>query len=170
MTGPALYTPQVLDILRKNDIKATFFMVGGHVKEHPKIVRQVRAEGHSIGNHSYDHVYSEIYGSFAQYAAQTVQTEKALLKEGVATDLVKAPGGRTGTLIKATLMRCGRPADRMVDWNVDSGDSKRLGVPAKEIVAGATSAKLKHEIIVLLRRRYRPCGVGQGASANYCLL
>ncbi|WP_198156168.1 MULTISPECIES: polysaccharide deacetylase [unclassified Paenibacillus] len=148
--GPSIYTPQVLDILKKNGIKATFFMVGRHVEERPDLVRKVKAAGHSIGNHSYDHVYSEIYGSFAGYAEQTVRTEKALLEAGVATDLVRAPGGTYSNFDSGYFEAMKNAGYKMVDWNVDSGDSKRAGVPAKEIVAGATSAPLKHEMTILL--------------------
>lgn len=148
--GPSIYTPQVLDILKKNGIKATFFMVGRHVEERPDLVRKVKAAGHSIGNHSYDHVYSEIYGSFSVYAEQTVRTEKALLEAGVATDLVRAPGGTYSNFDSGYFEAMKNAGYKMVDWNVDSGDSKRAGVPAKEIIAGATSAPLKHEMTILL--------------------
>ncbi len=148
--GPSIYTPQVLDILKKNGIKATFFMVGRHVEERPDLVREVKAAGHSIGNHSYDHVYSEIYGSFAVYAEQTVRTEKALLEAGVATDLVRAPGGTYSNFDSGYFEAMKNAGYKMVDWNVDSGDSKRVGVPAKEIIAGATAAPLKHEMTILL--------------------
>jgi len=49
------YTPAILKVLRENDVKATFFMVGSKVRAYPEIARQVAAEGHVIGNHSYTH-------------------------------------------------------------------------------------------------------------------
>ncbi|MEK6757391.1 MAG: polysaccharide deacetylase family protein [Bacteroidota bacterium] len=48
-------TPKVLDILRKRDIKATFFLIGTHVAQYPELVQQIMREGHSIGNHTYSH-------------------------------------------------------------------------------------------------------------------
>jgi peptidoglycan/xylan/chitin deacetylase (PgdA/CDA1 family) len=54
--GPSpVYTPQILKILRDNHIKATFFMMGNHAKQHPEIVKQVLAEGHHIENHTLTH-------------------------------------------------------------------------------------------------------------------
>jgi peptidoglycan/xylan/chitin deacetylase (PgdA/CDA1 family) len=54
--GPSLqWTPKILDELKKADVKATFFMIGKHVEQYPEIARRVAAEGHEIGNHSYDH-------------------------------------------------------------------------------------------------------------------
>ena len=54
--GPsAEVTPIVLDILRKHDIKAAFFLMGGYVEQSPELVRQMLAEGHEVGNHTYTH-------------------------------------------------------------------------------------------------------------------
>jgi peptidoglycan-N-acetylglucosamine deacetylase len=54
--GPTVkYTPQILAILKKYNIKATFFMVGMNAKAHPEIVRMVLADGHAINNHSMTH-------------------------------------------------------------------------------------------------------------------
>jgi len=54
--GPsAVWTPKILDELKKAKIKATFFMLGEHVAKYPEIARRVAQEGHEIGNHTYDH-------------------------------------------------------------------------------------------------------------------
>ena len=49
-------TPWVLDILDKYDVKATFFMVGDNVRKHPDIFRMVVERGHSVGNHTFNHI------------------------------------------------------------------------------------------------------------------
>ena len=49
------YTDQLLDVLAKHNVKATFFMIGNRIEEHPETVHRVIAEGHQIGNHSYSH-------------------------------------------------------------------------------------------------------------------
>ena len=48
-------TPQVLEILRQYNVKATFFMVGDNVRRHPELLEAVRADGHAVGNHSMHH-------------------------------------------------------------------------------------------------------------------
>lgn len=54
--GPSpVYTPQILAILKKNNIKATFFMVGANAEKYPDIVKMVLNEGHSVNSHSYTH-------------------------------------------------------------------------------------------------------------------
>ena len=49
------YTDQLLDVLAKHNVKATFFMIGNRIERHPETVNRVIAEGHQIGNHSYSH-------------------------------------------------------------------------------------------------------------------
>ncbi|HEX4046982.1 MAG TPA: polysaccharide deacetylase family protein [Elusimicrobiota bacterium] len=54
--GPSVpYTGQVLDILSKNHIHATFFLCGANAERYPDLVRRIQAEGHEIGNHTYSH-------------------------------------------------------------------------------------------------------------------
>jgi peptidoglycan/xylan/chitin deacetylase (PgdA/CDA1 family) len=54
--GPSpKWTPQVLDILKANHVRATFFMIGQNARAYPSLVRRAVAEGHTIGNHSYSH-------------------------------------------------------------------------------------------------------------------
>lgn len=66
--GPdEVYTPQILDILKKYDVKATFFLVGENIERNSDIVAREVEEGHEIGNHTYTHInvakngYNEIY-------------------------------------------------------------------------------------------------------------
>jgi len=54
--GPnPLYTPQILEIFSEAKAKATFFMIGEQMKDHPEIVKQVAEGGHEIGNHTFSH-------------------------------------------------------------------------------------------------------------------
>lgn len=54
--GPSDITPEILSILRRDHVKATFFMIGRKVVANPKMAKEVVKEGHEIGNHTYDHV------------------------------------------------------------------------------------------------------------------
>lgn len=49
-------TPEILDILGRFGVKATFFMVGDNVRRHPEVYSRVKEEGHAIGNHTYHHL------------------------------------------------------------------------------------------------------------------
>src|SRR5262245_32182479 len=55
--GPnTAWTPALLELLDKHDVKATFFTIGGYARQQPELLREVAAAGHSIGNHTYHHV------------------------------------------------------------------------------------------------------------------
>lgn len=54
-------TPKVLDILKEENVKATFFVIGKYVKNNPDIVKREYEEGHYIANHGYDHNNSKLY-------------------------------------------------------------------------------------------------------------
>jgi peptidoglycan/xylan/chitin deacetylase (PgdA/CDA1 family) len=49
------FTPQMLDVLKEKNVKATFFLLGEEVEKYPDLVKRIQAEGHTIGNHSYQH-------------------------------------------------------------------------------------------------------------------
>ena len=49
------YTPTILDVLKKNDVKAVFFLVGNYIKTSPDLVKRMEAEGHIVGNHTFSH-------------------------------------------------------------------------------------------------------------------
>lgn len=49
------YTPHILDVLKKHNVKATFFVVGNYLKTAPELVKRMNEEGHIVGNHTYSH-------------------------------------------------------------------------------------------------------------------
>lgn len=54
--GPSIFTPAILRILDKYNVKATFFVIGKHVERHPEYLKQIALKGHLIGNHTYSHL------------------------------------------------------------------------------------------------------------------
>lgn len=61
--GPSTITPTILDVLKQEKVKASFFVLGSYVQAKPETVKRIYEEGHFIGNHGYSHVYSSIYSS-----------------------------------------------------------------------------------------------------------
>lgn len=93
-------TPKVLDILKKYNIKATFFVLGSRVKENPDIVKRAYQEGHYIANHSYSHKYSSIYKSANNVLDEYNKTENAI-RDAIgdadySSNLFRFPGGSYG--------------------------------------------------------------------------
>lgn len=149
--GPSELTKEVLAILKREEVKGTFFMLGKEVKQYPGIARQVLQEGHAIGNHTYNHVYGELYGDFAVFAKQVMDTDDAIFKAtGVRTNLLRAPGGTFGNFDQGYFDALAKAGYIVNDWNVDSGDSKRVGVPEKEIISAVEGSRLSGKVVVLM--------------------
>ncbi|MDJ1170916.1 polysaccharide deacetylase family protein [Roseofilum sp. BLCC_M154] len=89
-------TEQVLDILKENQIKATFFFVGQHLQQYPKIAKKVADAGHALGNHTQHH-YTQTVD--AQTAAQEIESTSELIFDitGIKTKLFRPPGGNLDT-------------------------------------------------------------------------
>ena len=117
-------TPQILDILKKEKVKATFFVLGNMVEQNPKDLKRIFDEGHAIGNHSYNHVYSELYKSPYDFVDQMMKTDE-IIKDitGVRPLIIRAPGGAAGAFNKdywAMLDSCGYVE---YDWNACTQDA-----------------------------------------------
>lgn len=117
-------TPAVLAILKSHGIKATFFVVGNQIEKYPGILQQIYQAGHAIGNHSYNHVYRELYQSPNTYFSQLRHTDEIIKNIlGVRPRISRAPGGSVGSFTKdywGTLKKLGYTE---VGWNVSSGDA-----------------------------------------------
>jgi peptidoglycan-N-acetylglucosamine deacetylase len=85
-------TAQVLEILKKNHVKATFFVVGAMMQTYPQIAKQVVADGHDLGNHTWNHWYRRMDQATA--ASEIDRTADIIYKTtGVKTALFRPPGG-----------------------------------------------------------------------------
>ena len=69
-------TPKILDVLEKENVKATFFVVGKHVKEHPESGKRAYEEGHFIANHGYSHNNSLLYKSEESFRNEILNTDE----------------------------------------------------------------------------------------------
>ncbi|OAB39552.1 polysaccharide deacetylase [Paenibacillus glacialis] len=149
--GPSKLTDEVLDILKGFNIHATFFVLGEQVKRFPELVTRAVEEGHALGNHSYNHNYEELYKGFSPFWSQIKQTEETIRSvTGLHTSLVRAPGGTAGHFDDTYFTLLKEGGYQVVDWNVDSGDSKRRGVPARDIIKDATTNINNDQVVVLM--------------------
>ncbi|AWB46792.1 polysaccharide deacetylase [Paenibacillus sp. CAA11] len=149
--GPSKLTSQVLDILEEKKIGATFFVLGQMAKQSPEVIRRIADEGHAIGNHTFNHKYNELYHHFSAFWQQIKQTEEIVREiTGSRPQLVRAPGGTFGHFDKNYFKLLKDAGYAVFDWDVDSGDSKRKGVPAAEILSNIQKSPLKDRMVVLL--------------------
>ena len=124
--GPSRNTDAILDILDSYGIKATFFVNG-----HPGFEEQYRRivdEGHTIGMHSYSHVYSDVYASLEEFAMDTLEI-RTYIRELTGEECVyyRFPGGSSNTVHTIPMQECIDYLDTMgityFDWNVSVGDA-----------------------------------------------
>lgn len=113
------YTPKILDLLKEQEVPATFFLVGTQVEKFPDIVQRILEEGHSIGNHTWNHADLS-KKSLAQIREQ-IRKADDVLKEaaGFMPVLFRAPYGAVSDTLKKELKKQGR---ELVGWNVDTRD------------------------------------------------
>lgn len=118
-------TPRLLDMLRKRNIKATFYVIGGNVDRYPQIVRRIVSEGHEIGNHTYTHRKLTSLGA-SEVSKEMRRTQDAIVRAaGVRPRTMRPPYGALRTDQRnAVFSQFGYPT---IMWSVDPQDWKRPG-------------------------------------------
>lgn len=99
--GPdEIMTPKVLDVLKRNNVKATFFVIGNKVKEHPDLVSRIISEGHIIGNHSLAHNWNFPFQSVEDMLYEMSECEDLVYTmTGKRMKLFRPPFGVTNPMI-----------------------------------------------------------------------
>ncbi len=113
-------THWVLDLLKSNDVKATFFCVGENVHKHPELFDRLVSEGHVVGNHTYNHLpYFKKGVSWAKYKENISLCDTA---ECGKSRFFRAPHGHVTPFVTWTLTHCSRderpPFEKVVFWDV----------------------------------------------------
>ena len=144
--GPSPSTPDVLDALAAEGVRATFFVLGRQVERHPDVVRRIVAEGHQLANHGYDHGIL-IFRGAAHVADQLTRTERAVERAAgpdAMSRLFRAPHGFRGP---ATALGARRAGYRMAAWTRGVFDSAE---PGAATIARRASTALAPGTILLL--------------------
>ncbi|HOJ09314.1 MAG TPA: polysaccharide deacetylase family protein [Clostridiales bacterium] len=124
------FTLRVLDILKGNNIKATFFVIGVNVKKYPKVLKRIREEGHDIGNHSWGHK------NFAKLSEDKIKDEVLDTEELISSILeehqpiLRVPFGSSGDKADEVVNSLGYYNIR---WSVDTQDWS--GISSSEIMS-----------------------------------
>lgn len=138
-------TAQILEILKKNNIKATFFMVGQMVKYFPQVAKQVAADGHVIGNHTWHHWYFQMDGATA--SSEIDRTADIIYKTtGEKTTLFRPPGG---FLNNGLAQYAKNEKYAVMMWSEQSGDAERRSPQVPGLVTNVLK-QAKPGAIVLL--------------------
>src|SRR5215469_16349079 len=125
--GPSpVYTPQVLRLLARYRVTATFSMIGIQVAEYPALVREVAAAGHVVANHTWLHRNLPSLPDAAAYAEMDRATEAIHAATGHVPRFFRAPGGAWSAPV---LRHCQEAGMVPLGWSVDPRDWSRPGVP-----------------------------------------
>lgn len=129
--GPGEHTKRLLDILKKYDAKATFF-VTGYDNKYNDLITRAHNEGHTIGLHSYSHNYKAIYSNLDAYLNDLSMIEEKVIKyTGTSSKIIRFPGGTSNTISKnykrGIMSEITKKVDELgykyFDWTILSGDA-----------------------------------------------
>ncbi len=130
--GPSEYTTkEILNVLKKNNVKATFFIINFDTKAKADLIKRMLNEGHTVAIHGYSHVFEDIYRSEKAFMHNVNSLrEKVEALTGYTPSIMRFPGGSSNTYsafnpgIMTTLVESVQDEGYIYyDWNVDSGDS-----------------------------------------------
>lgn len=161
--GPGPYTGQLLDVLEKYGIKATFFVTD---RGYDSMMKAIVDQGHSIGIHSVTHTYEQIYASPEAYFRDLLGMQEIIYeKTGVKTTLMRFPGGSSNlvsrfnegimTLLAEAVQDAGF---QYFDWNVDSDDAGRARKP-ETVLDNVIEGVQEKRISVVLQHDIHPYSV-----------
>lgn len=135
------YTSQILDVLRKYDARATFFVLGLQAQAHPQVVRRAVAEGHEVANHGWDHAPLPLRGPAAIRRTIARTSNVVFQITGCRPRLFRAPyGWRNPWVNRAARLEGCEP----VAWTVGVYDTDRPGAGAitRRSIAGLSSGAI----------------------------
>jgi peptidoglycan/xylan/chitin deacetylase (PgdA/CDA1 family) len=153
--GPSQYTDQLLDILKQHEAKATFFMIGRQLNEHPDAVKRLVKEGSYPGLHSMTHNYNKLYksGSSANFVNEFKKEQKMVEKLiGYTPYLIRAPYGSSPQIGESFRGDIAAAGFKMWDWTTDSLDWNLPGQPDKIVARVSNSVHRDKEVILMHER------------------
>lgn len=143
-------TPKILDILKEEGVKATFFIIGKNAETRKNLIKREIAEGHTVGVHSYTHKYGDIYSSKEKLLEDIDRCNK-VIKEitGKTSALYRFPGGSYG-LSAELISAVEGHGMRYVDWNASVRDAEMPYANPARLVDAAKNTPANRDRIVLL--------------------
>lgn len=142
--GPSPDTLEILDVLRRENVKATFFLIGREVEKYPEIARKIADDGHEIGNHSYSHpIY--LFCSPNRTRRELEITQEIIKRTtGIKPKIARPPCGvRSAAYFAAT----GELGLQTVQWSDAGFDWKKISA---EKIAENVLETVQGDSIVLL--------------------
>lgn len=152
--GPSKYTPQILEILRENDIKATFFITGWCIDGKEHILRQTADEGHTIAMHSYSHDYYDIYASVDDWLSDLLRVNNRIYAvTGQKPWAFRFPGGSYNNYNRDTaddiIAEMNARGYVYYDWNAATADASTEATYESCMEYLENSVNSDHEVVLM---------------------
>lgn len=153
--GPGSQTGEILDILKKNHVKATFFVTGKEDASSKKVYQRIVKEGHTLAMHSYSHIQDVIYDSKEAFEKDLKQINRCLYEAtGVRTRFYRFPGGsstqNTSLPIQNFIDVLKKNHYLYLDWNVISPDINNANATKEQVVTGVMQGVDAYDTAVVL--------------------
>ena len=153
--GPSNNTAQILDLLKKYQVKATFFVIGREDEESKALYQRIVAEGHTLAMHSYSHKYSALYQSLESFEQDFSRIQNYLYEiTGQECLFYRFPGGSSNhvssTDMKSFISYLNEQGITYFDWNVSSGDATSQAYTPEELVENVMTDVVKYKTSIVL--------------------
>jgi len=149
-------TTDVLDILKKEEVPATFFLIGNQIKGQEEIVLRIKNEGHSIGLHSMSHNRNNLYASKENFLKEMLASQEVIKSiTGEISNILRFPFGcnNNSYCLKPELVELLHENNlKIYDWNVDSTDGANHTASPSTYIRKSKSDE--NEIILLMHCGY----------------
>ena len=154
--GPSIYTEEILDILKRYNVKATFFVTGMNKPQYKDCLQKILDDGHTLGIHTYSHVYNDIYESLEAFQEDFYKLRDYIYEcTGEDIKIYRFPGGSSNTIVSAQvreqIMKWLKEENiQYYDWNVSSGDASNTLLSAEEIAENCINGIKKCNTAIVL--------------------
>ena len=143
-------TPRILDTLEREQVKATFFIVGRSAESRRYIIEREHGDGHSVAPHSYTHDYKRIYASPAALLADIEKCNRLIEHiTGRRSNIYRFPGGSFG-LSEQLVSAVTGAGYRYVDWNASVCDAEITNATPYDLIKAAKNTSADRKTVVLL--------------------
>lgn len=154
--GPSANTDRILDVLKQEGVKATFFVTGRTSETDLQRMKRIVAEGHTIGMHSYSHNYTKIYSSVEAFLDDMYPIFVQIKETTGETPVVfRFPGGSinayNGDIYQEIIAEMIRRGFVPWDWNISAQDATAKKVTSAQIIANVTgrAAKVNRGVVLM---------------------
>jgi len=150
--GPTyVITAALLDVLKNENVKATFFVVGKEIEGKESLLKRTYLEGHSIGLHTYSHNFKKIYRSTDDLINEMLKTSNKIHEViGFAPKIIRFPGGSSKRLNSFTLEILHKNNFKIYDWNVNVYDGINPDLRVSQLIKNSQVIKGNKNVAIVL--------------------